>query len=214
MEVEEWWNSIPIITKTWLTLAFATAVAVTFELVSPLRLYLDFNLAFNRGQWWRLLTTFIFFDKLGVGFFFHAHFLYFYCRRLEEHFYLRRTGDFLFSLLVAAGALMAIAPYFDMMFLSSPMVMVVLYLWARRFPMELLQIYGLVTVTSAYLPYFLTFLTYMMAGYDHALMDVLAICIGHCIWYLADVLPQITGVHLMSPSFFTNLFLGNRNAVQ
>ena len=214
MEVEEWWNSIPIVTKTWLTLSFASAVAVTFELVSPLRLYLDMGLVFNRGQYWRLLTTFLFFDKLGIGFFFHAHFLYFYCRRLEEHFYLRRTGEFLFTLLLGAGALLAISPYFDLMFLSSPLVMVVLYLWARRFPMELLQIYGLVTVTSAYLPYFLTLLTYMMAGWEAAVMDVVAIGIAHVLWYMADVFPQITGLHVMSPSFFTNLVLGRRNDVQ
>lgn len=73
---EAWYKSIPVITRTYLTLAAITSAAVTFELLSPLNLYLNFFLAFKKMELWRLITNFVFLDKFGINFIFHVYFLY------------------------------------------------------------------------------------------------------------------------------------------
>uniref|UniRef100_A0A7S1M5I4 Derlin n=1 Tax=Neobodo designis TaxID=312471 RepID=A0A7S1M5I4_NEODS len=214
MDIEGWVHNIPIVTKLYMVGALAISIGLTFDLVSPLSLYLGHTQVWQRGEYWRLLTTFLFFGKIDVGFFFNMHFLYFYSRRLEEHFYFNRTGEFVCLLLTAALTLLGISYFVPMMFLSQPLIMVILYIWARRFPDELLSIYGIFTVTSAYLPFVMCGLAYLINGGDAVRVDLYAIAVGHVLWYLADVLPQITGVHLLSPSFVLALFQPRRHAVE
>jgi hypothetical protein len=40
---EEWYKSVPLVTRTYVTLCFLTTMAVQLEFVSPLQLYLNFN---------------------------------------------------------------------------------------------------------------------------------------------------------------------------
>ena len=214
MDVEAWLHNIPLITKIYMIGAFGVSVAVTFELVSPLSLYLNHTLVWQRREYWRLVTTFLFFDKLGINFFFNMHFLYFYARRLEEHFYFNRTGEFLFMLVCAAVILVLLSVHIGVLFLGQPLVMVILYVWSRRFPDELLNLYGVFTVTSAYLPFAMTGLAYLLGGQEAARLDVYALVIGHVLWYFADVFPQITGWHVMSPSCFVALFARQRVRVE
>jgi Derlin-2/3 len=213
MDIEGWIHNIPIVTKVYMVAALAVSVGITFDLVSPLSLYLGYTQVWQRGEYWRLLTTFLFFGKIDVGFFFNMHFLYCYCRRLEEHFYFNRTGEYVCFLLTAAAALLLLSVFVPMLFLAQPMIMVILYMWARRFPDELLSIYGIFTVTSAYLPFVMTGLAFLFNGADAVRMDLYAIGVAHVLWYVADVLPQITGWHIMSPSFILALFQRQRHAV-
>jgi Derlin-2/3 len=213
MDIEGWLHNIPIVTKLYMASAFAISIGITFDLVSPLSLYLGPSQVWQRGEYWRLLTTFLYFGQLDVGFFFNMHFLYFYCRRLEEHFYFNRTGEYVCLLLTAAAALVGLSLVVPTMFLSQPMIMVILYIWARRFPDELLNVYGVFTVTSAYLPFVMSGLAYLFNGAEAVRTDLYAIGIAHVLWYCADVLPQITGVHFMSPGFILALFQQKRHEV-
>jgi Derlin-2/3 len=215
MDLEGWLHNVPIVTKCFMFAAAAVSVAVTFEIATPLDLYLNHTAVWQRGQYWRLVTNFLFFGSLDIGFFFNMHFLYFYCRRLEEHFYFNRTGEFLFLVVTAAATLTGISFYVSQVsfFLAQPLIMVILYLWARRFPDELLNIYGLFNVTSAYLPFVMVGFAYLLNGKDSAKVDLYGLLVGHVLWYLADVFPQITGWHPMSPSFFTGLFARQRHHV-
>lgn len=103
---EQWYAEIPIVTRTFLTLSTITALAVTFDLLSPLSLYLNYGLVFGEGQVWRLGTSFLFFDRISVNFVFHVYFLYFYCRRLEEHSFHGRGADFLYMMLLGATSML------------------------------------------------------------------------------------------------------------
>ena len=70
------YRSIPVVTRVYLTLACLTSGAVTFEFVTPLNLYLNYRLIWQKYQIWRLLTNFLFFDRITIHLFFHMHFLY------------------------------------------------------------------------------------------------------------------------------------------
>ena len=181
-EIEQAYFAIPVVTRIYLTLAVLMAGAVTFEFLSPLSLYLNFNLV-RKGQVWRLATSFLYFDTFSVHFFFHMHFLYFYSRRLEEHYYHRRTARFIFMLLFGAAFLLVPAAMCDLPFLSHSLVIMILYVWSRRNPDEHLSIYGLVTVSVPYLAYLLIALE-MLFG-SPPLSDLLGLAAGHCFWYVA-----------------------------
>lgn len=58
---QEWWGSLPPITKYWLTGAVATALATRFGLLSPWSIHLSFEAIFTKLQLWRLITPFLFF---------------------------------------------------------------------------------------------------------------------------------------------------------
>eukprot|EP00659_Diplonema_papillatum_P004495 gene4495-6965_t len=198
--------SIPVVTRIWLTLAFLTAGAVTFEFLNPLSLYLNFKLI-REGEVWRLVTCFLYFDPFSVHLFFHLHFLHFNSRRLEEHFYHRRTSRYLYMLLFGAVILLALAAVLDLPFLSHSLVLMVLYVWSRRNPDEHLSIYGLVTLSAPYLAYLLVGLDFVFGSLP--MTDIIGITAGHIFWYIEDILPRLLKRNkelVPTPGFLVALF--------
>ncbi|KAG2381805.1 hypothetical protein C9374_006189 [Naegleria lovaniensis] len=155
MNLEQWYFSIPVITRTFLTLSTITSFAVTFDLLSPLQLYLNFHSVFYQYQLWRLITNFLFFDKFSINFILHLYFLYFYCRRLEEHSFHRKTADFFYLILFGSVAMICISPLLQLPFMSHSLVIMLLYIWSRRNPHEQFRIYGIFTVAAGYLSWVL-----------------------------------------------------------
>jgi Derlin-2/3 len=78
------------------------------ELTSPLKLYYDEKLIFQRRQYWRIVTNFLYFGQLGLDFMFYLFFLTRYCRMLEEGSFRGRTWDFVWMLLIGAIGMMAL----------------------------------------------------------------------------------------------------------
>eukprot|EP01059_Diplonema_ambulator_P030949 TRINITY_DN5522_c0_g1_i1.p2 TRINITY_DN5522_c0_g1~~TRINITY_DN5522_c0_g1_i1.p2 ORF type:complete len:213 (+),score=64.21 TRINITY_DN5522_c0_g1_i1:54-692(+) len=205
VEIEQAYFSIPVVTRIYLTLAVLTAGAVTFEFMSPLSLYLNYKLV-GKGEVWRLLTCFLYFDTFSVHFFFNMHFLYFYSRRLEEHFYHRRTSRFLYMFLFGGLMMLGLAAIYDLPFLSHSLIVMVLYVWSRRNPDEHLSIYGLVTFSAPYLAYLLLGLSLLFGS--PPLSDIIGIAAGHVFWYIEDILPRLLRRDelIPTPGFLTALF--------
>lgn len=209
MDVEQFLFSIPTVTRAILALSLALSIAVTYEVVTPLNLIFSPTLVFQEKQYWRLVTSLLFFDKLSVHCFFHLHFLYMLSRRLEEHYYLGNAAKYLWTLLKAAVGLLFLSSYLHIPFPSGPMVMTILYLWSRRYPDEQMAIYFVFTVGAPYLPLVMLFLSHTMSGdsIQHMYGDLGGIAIGHVIWYCSDVLPKIIGFDpLALPSFVSAMF--------
>ena len=66
ISIEEWYKQMPIVTRTYLTLAFLTTVGCALELISPYTVYFNRRLIVEKLQLWRLLTNFFFFGNLGM----------------------------------------------------------------------------------------------------------------------------------------------------
>ena len=66
---------IPVISRLYLTGAFLTTAACAVDLISPFTLYFNWNLVYNEGQIWRLITPYLFFGVFSVDFLFHMYFL-------------------------------------------------------------------------------------------------------------------------------------------
>lgn len=66
---------IPVVSRLYLTGAFLTTAACAVDIISPFTLYYNWDLVYNQGQIWRLITPYLFFGVFSLDFLFHMYFL-------------------------------------------------------------------------------------------------------------------------------------------
>ncbi|KAJ1961714.1 hypothetical protein IWQ62_003771 [Dispira parvispora] len=206
--LEQWYREVPIITRCYLTGLVGLTLAVHIGSVHELQLYYDFDLTFRRGQYWRLLTTFLYAGTFSLQWVFHTYFLIHYLRSLEEGSFRNRTADFLWFLLLSAVALLFCSPFVTMPFLASPLSLVIIYVWSRRNPHLMMNFLGLFTFRAPYLPLVMLGLGYLSHNY-FPLASVAGVVIGHAYYFLEDIWPQHPASHqrrwLQTPAPFERL---------
>jgi len=207
---QEWYSQMPIVTKTYATACVLTTLAVHIDIISTFDLYLNFYDVFYKGQVWRLLTNFLFFDYFSLNFVFHMFFLIRHSQSLEENSFRGRTADYVFMWLFGAVNLLLIDAVFfafqrRLMFLSSALSFMAVYVWSRRNQHTQMSFLGLFTFRAPYLPWVI--LAFGMLLDQSPLFDLLGIAVGHLYFYLEDVYPTITGRRLLrSPHILKVLF--------
>jgi len=202
---ESWYRSMPVVTRSYCTLALMTTVACQFKVVSPLQLYYNYGLIFYRGQVWRLLTNFLYFGMLNIDFFFHMFFLVHYSTNLEQGSFRGRTADMVFMLLFGAACMLLVAPFSEVYFLGSSLSFMMVYVWGRRNPNARLNFLSLFDFNAPYLPWVLLGCSYIMA--HNVVVDLIGIAIGHLYYYFEDVYPtQFSRRPLKTPVFMRALF--------
>ena len=70
--------AMPPVTRAYTTACVLTTLAVQLDLLTPFDIYFNPVLVFERGQIWRLVTSFCFFGQLGFHFLFNLIFAYRY----------------------------------------------------------------------------------------------------------------------------------------
>ena len=109
---------MPPVTRAYTTACVLTTMAVQLDLLSPFQLYFNPVLVWTKYQFWRMLTTFLFFGTFGFNFFFNMIFTYRYCRMLEENSFRGRTADFV-TMFIFGSVFMIFAAYFvNLLFLG------------------------------------------------------------------------------------------------
>lgn len=209
--VEEWWKAMPPVTRGYVSLAVLTTAATTLELITPLKLYLNWKLVFTRGEMWRLATTFLFFGTLSIDFLFHMFFIYRYSKDLERNSFRGRTADFLYMVLFGAALLLMLSPLFPhVIFFSFSLSFMMVYVWARRNAHQVMSFFGVITFTAPYLPWFLVAFSYMLGG--SLVKDLMGVFVGHVYYYLKDVYPRMTGVQVLKTPKVLHWLVGNENS--
>eukprot|EP00275_Glaucocystis_incrassata_P002178 EC124944.1.p1 GENE.EC124944.1~~EC124944.1.p1 ORF type:complete len:155 (+),score=19.92 EC124944.1:49-513(+) len=150
--IEDFYKQMPLVTRSYLTIAFLTTAACHLELISPFSLYFNFKLIFQKLQLWRLVTNFFFFGVFGLDFVFHMFFLVRYSKSLEEGLFRGRTADFAFMLIFGGLMLTLFAPFINIHFLGSSLTFMMVYVWGRRNEYVRMSFLGPFTFTAPYLP--------------------------------------------------------------
>jgi len=196
---EAWYRSLPVITRAYMTAAFATTVLVQTELLPPTLLYLDFDLVLGKLELWRLLTNLCFFGGLSLPFVFSMFFLVRYGKELEVKRFEGRAADFLWCLAICSLMMTAVAYALgNQPFLASSMLSVIVYLWSREHAEQVLSIFGLFNVQAFYFPWVLCAIRVLMGG--SAVPDLIGIFAGHVYYFLEDV----QGYRLRAPLFLSD----------
>ncbi|OZJ05930.1 hypothetical protein BZG36_01209 [Bifiguratus adelaidae] len=190
--LETWYYDIPVITRTYITAALSTSLAVQLRLVHPLQLYLNYDLIVYKRQYWRLLTNFLFFGKFSLDLLFHMFFLARYSRMLEEGSFRNRSADYFWMLVLSSISLVILCvfvPFTDMPFLGSPLAFTLVYVWSRRNPYIRLNFLGLFVFSAPWLPWVLLAFS-LLIGSNFPTGDLMGIAVGHLYYFLEDIWPR------------------------
>lgn len=115
------------------------------------------------AQYWRLLTTFLYFGPLSLDLLFHVFFLQRYSRLLEESSG-RSPAQFSWLLIYATALLLCLSPLLSIPFLGSALSSSLVYIWSRRNPETRLSFLGLLVFTAPYLPWVLMAFSLVLHG--------------------------------------------------
>jgi len=206
-DVETWFKTMPILTKTYFVTAVATTVLVSFNMLAVQWLYLDFDFVFRNFQVWRLLTCFIFFGKFSLPFVFQIFILVRYMRMLEEGYFTgnRGTAEMTFMMLFGAVIMIVVAYLWPgLYFLGPAMCFMILYVWSRKDPYRQVVFWGFAFQAWQF-PFVLLVVSILMGS--SPLLDIVGIAVGHIYHFLTDVVPKVYNKQVLTcPQFMYNLF--------
>ncbi|TPX36423.1 hypothetical protein SeMB42_g07085 [Synchytrium endobioticum] len=204
---------IPLVTRVYITAVCLTSLACQLNLVSAFHLHFNWDLIWRGRQYWRLMTSFLYFGNFSLDFLFHLFFLVRYSRALEEGSFRNRTADYFWMLFLGAISIIIITPWTTarsaIPFLSSPLTFFLVYVWSRRNTAITMSFLGLFTFTAPYLPWVLLGFTVLMHNVWPS-GDLIGMAVGHLYYFLEDVYPRMEGREnhrpLATPELVKRLF--------
>lgn len=228
--LEAWFWEMPLCTRWWTTATVLTSALVQCQMVTPFQLFYSVRTVFGKGevsasqfnnlhgrsitnhytslQYWRLLTTFLYFGPFSLDLLFHVYFLQRYARLLEESSG-RSPAHFSWLLVYAMAFLLVLSPFVSMPFLGHPLSSTLVYIWSRRNPETRLSFLGLLVFTAPYLPWVLMGFSLVMHG-TVPKDEIMGVVIGHIWYFFSDVYPPMhNGSRPFDPPrFWRRLFEG------
>ncbi|KAF2203727.1 derlin-1.1 [Delitschia confertaspora ATCC 74209] len=206
--LEQWFFEMPVCTRWWMTVAVSVSVLVQCRILSPFQLFYTLRTVFGRSQYWRLITTFLYFGPLNLNLLYHIFFVQRYSRLLEESSG-RSPAHFSWLLTFASTLLLCIAPLLSMDFLSTALSSTLTYIWSRKNPDALLSFLGLIAFRAPYLPWVL--LVFNLVMHETVPKDeICGIVVGHIWYFFNDVYPPLHNGHspLDPPAWWIRLWDG------
>jgi Derlin-2/3 len=189
----EWFFDVPIVTRVWTSGIVAAAVLEQCGMVSKLQLMYNYRKVFEGQEYWRLISTFIYFGPLNLNLLFYAFFVSRYSRMLEESFYRHRTGQYVWLLFLAMTSLLTMATFMsNLPFLGPYLSSSVIYVWARRNPDIRLSFLGLFVFSAPYLPWVLATFSIVVNKSSNLKGQLAGIFVGHLIFFFEDIYPTIS----------------------
>eukprot|EP00559_Dactyliosolen_fragilissimus_P003921 CAMPEP_0184855964 /NCGR_PEP_ID=MMETSP0580-20130426/1127_1 /TAXON_ID=1118495 /ORGANISM="Dactyliosolen fragilissimus" /LENGTH=279 /DNA_ID=CAMNT_0027350683 /DNA_START=47 /DNA_END=886 /DNA_ORIENTATION=+ len=206
---QDWYDSLPIVTKHWLTAAIATTVAANFGVFGIDRLIWDFDSLKNNFEIWRFLTPFFYVGPFEFRTAIRFLTLYQFSLRYETEGPYNTgggggTSDYVYMLLFGMVSSVLLAFVSQTYLFSSTMIFYVLYLWAKRNPIGKASIFG-ISMKAAYFPFALLLFEVFVGNpwYD----IVKGYAIAHLFYFLVDVVPFAYGKdYLQTPNFLIDFF--------
>ncbi|KAI9501366.1 hypothetical protein GGI25_004925 [Coemansia spiralis] len=188
-QLEEWYFQIPLCTRIYLTATVALTLAVQMEWVTPYELFHTYSYTVTRGEYWRIVTTFLFLGRFSLDWILNVYFIVRHCKDLEEGSYLTKPADFAWLMLLMCGALILISPLLGVLFLGNLLVLALTYVWSRHYSYMFLNIMGVFTIPASYFPWVMIAFS-LVAENRWPFPDLAAIGIGHLFWFLSEEWPR------------------------
>ena len=221
-DIFSWYFEIPPVSRFYLTSAVSISTACFLDFVSPLTLYYNYDLIVSKGQYWRIVTSFLFFGSFSLDFLFHMYFVVRYCRLLEEGTFRGRTADFLAMIFFGATMMLLstllIDKFSTIKFLGHPLTFMMVYLWARdpdNYHIRM-SFFGVIQFNAPYLPWVLLLFSLVLG--NPVEMDILGIIVGHTYYFLDFVYPQVAELRgwslkkiMITPSILKYIFSPHRD---
>lgn len=226
--------SLPILTRSWLTLSVGLTAAASLDLVDTSMLVFDWDRIYNHLELWRLLTSFCF----AHGHFkqFHVLIVMYLILNIGRPYELRplnagaggTRADAAFAGLFCAVLIATTNPLLDtygrtLLFkagykrtyfrmepvFTRSLVYAILYLWSRKNPNARADI-NMVPMPGKYLPFAHIALGWLMKNRLNETIH--GIVVGHVFFYLTTVVPAVTHgrMGLKTPQFLIDVCAENQ----
>jgi len=203
-ELEDWWRSMPFVTKYLFAGSLIVTVAANFNLVSWAYLTLDFTRIYQRFEIWRFVTAFLFHGRLGFPFLINLMFLVKYGASVEQTTFGNDTADYLFFILTSAFLLFLPAYLLNIPILGESLILAIVYYWSRKNP-NIPMNFFMINFPSAYFPWVLIGFRLLMGGSPIA--ELLGVLVGHIFYFCNELYPLQAGRRIIStPQFLKDLF--------
>ena len=197
MSLNELWSGIPPITRTLILGSATLALLVSLDLVTPYKLYFNWPLIRDKGQYWRMLTCLLYHGELSPQTIFDFTVFYYYSSKLELGDFRHSPGNLIVFLVFTCSLFLIAASYFGLQFLNQCLSASMLYLWARRNPNVDVSLMEIFVIKAQFLPLFITLLVTVF-GFS-VVDDLIGYAVGHLYYFLADVLPNIPETKGLEP---------------
>ena len=208
--VTDMWSKTPPMTQVYVGSSLALTLA-SFMLNKnswPDFLNLEWGAVLTKFQFWRPITSFLFFGPLGLNYLLTIHFVWTYMAQLEKLNYKKPEEFFVMMVfgaitLLTGYSLIGLSPKFLGHNLSTYLV----YIWARIFEGTDVNVMDLFFLKAELLPWFFMAQTLILEG-EMPFADLLGIVVGHLYYYLTQ--QKILKVPAAIKGIFENPLLQKR----
>lgn len=192
----DWFQAVPPITRIYMSLIAVMTLATHLDIISPFNIFFSSSLILKHGEYWRILTSFLYLGSPGFDWLLHVYFLAKYCEQLEGQFRNRlfyfniRTADFLWMLIFFCFGITVGAFFVSVTFLSQSLVFSLTYIWSRRNPDMQMGLFGIINFKATYLCWVLlgfSFIVHQIIPYG----DLLGLVVAHIYYYFDQVYPRL-----------------------
>jgi Derlin-2/3 len=179
----------PKITKLITLFCASISILTWLNIVSPLYLYINYELIFKKFEIWRIFTSFFFFGKLSTSSLFHIIIFFRNSKLLEKTVFKGNSADYLYFLLFSMSFIFIFSSFFNIIFLSQSLNFALTYYWGRKCKNTMVLVMGILNFRAAFLPiFYLIFNVIVENEYKNSIIGLLA---GHIFFYLKDIFPRI-----------------------
>jgi Derlin-2/3 len=175
------WKKTPPFTKGYLSASAAVTLAgfLFNRNEFPSVLLLDWSKILTRLQLWRLVTSFLHFGPLGLGYVMTAQFVWTYMSTLER---LHHDRPYDFWIMVLFGQLSMVLGYpilnLSPRFLGHNLSTFLVYIWSRYHEGMEVNMFELFNTRAELLPWIFLAQTFLLEG-EPPVLDFLGIVFGH-----------------------------------
>lgn len=206
----QWYESLPFVTRHWFSSAVLTTFFVNMGIIPIDKVYFSYELLTENFEIWRVLSNFFWIGPFKLGTLFNLFMLYRYSISYETMTGFNTgggggTADYIFMLLFGAVGILASGILFDLgPFYSQALIDYVMYIWCRRDPTGMVNIWG-IPLQAMYLPFVILALQLFM-GNPYVLM-IQAFVVGHTYYFLVEIVPKMYAkMYLQTPEILISCF--------
>ena len=191
------------ITRTILFSAVALMILAQMKIVDPIDLFYDFDLIKENKQYYRFLTSILYFGSLDINTIMRIYGFVNFASLVESALFCGKPANYMMFLLFTATLSFISAAFTNEIFFGSTLASVCFYYFSKHFSKQSIQLLGFpIAVPASVVPYIYVVLAYVRGGARAMIPDVLGIVIGHLYYYIHDVLAIRFGTsYLEAPQF-------------
>lgn len=197
--MEEFVGYIPPVTKYIVGGSILVSALCSIHFLEAHDLFFDTHLIIEKHEYWRVVTSFLYFGSFGITTFIHLLILFQNSKMLEVMMFQGKLAEFLYFIMLCCGTLLLLAPSLNLTFLSESLFMCITYLLSKKNREGRFMLIGLpINIPNTFMPY-----VFLMFGIDKT--RIVGMVIGHIYYFCEDVMPALPTTKnlrfLQPPSF-------------